>query len=31
MICDIAVINQIDNIVFAFVWLGAGIFFSRYL
>lgn len=27
MFCDIAVINQIDNILFAFVWVGAGIFF----
>lgn len=24
MFCDIAVINQIDTILFAFVWLGAG-------
>lgn len=27
MFCDIAAINQIDNILFAFVWLGVGIFF----
>lgn len=31
MFCDIAVINQIDNILFAFVWVGAGIFSFRCL
>lgn len=31
MFCDIAAINQRDNVLFAFVWLGAGIFFFFWL